>query len=244
MTPPQLILCIPGPWRERAQLSAALLDSRDGYAMIGHLLAHLPSGFKCEFDFCEQDSRMQGAFEASAPHWRDTLEIAKICQHESVVYLVGEGGSRAAAEDMMRAAAALVRAGGLGVKVESAGLAHSPQAWLEFVANIPFFSAHKALVIYVTGEDVYSCGMHNLGLPEAIVTPSGDLPFADLLQEFTQYQFRESPVLLDGQTFSVAKDAPVYRIRTDVGVEYEEGSLYGNPYGCWRLVPVRSTVLS
>jgi hypothetical protein len=47
----------------------------------------------------------------------------------------------------------------------------------------------------------------------------------------------EAPVIREGQTFSVAQGAPVYRIHEDKGVSYESGSLYNNPYGAWRLVP-------
>lgn len=59
------------------------------------------------------------------------------------------------------------------MKVESAGFAHSPQAWLEYVDGLHLRSACDALVVYVTGQQVCSCGMHNLGLPAAIADNIG-----------------------------------------------------------------------
>lgn len=136
---------------------------------------------------------------------------------------------------MMRCAAALLKAGGLGVKVESAGVAHAPQAWLDYVETFHLFSSFDALVVYVTGEQAYSCGMHNLGLPDAITDGVGHAGAADLLRTFNRHQFVESPELFDDQTFAEDAEATVYRLRQEPSVDYGEDSPYNNPYGCWRL---------
>lgn len=181
---------------------------------------------------------MERAFGAAGPHWRNTPEMHAVAQHRSVIYLIGHGGTSGAAEAMIRAAAALLAAGGLGVKVESSGLAHSPARWQALVADLGLFSAHEALVVYVTGHDTYSCGMHLLGLPEAI-TEGIDPASADLLRVFTRYLFCEAPDLRDGQTFAVEEGAPVYTLWQDRGVVYPADSLFTNPYGYWRLKPVQ-----
>jgi hypothetical protein len=164
--------------------------------------------------------------------------MQNIASHQSVVYLLGAGGSRERTEPMMLAGAALIRAGGFGVKVESAGIAHSPSDWLRFCDLGYLFSAHRAFVIYGTGDETYSCGMHNLGLRDAIVAQEDASNPVELLQTFTRYLFTESPAIKDGQTFSVARGAPGYRLRDDPGIAYEEGSFFSNPYGAWRLVPL------
>jgi hypothetical protein len=160
-----------------------------------------------------------------------------IASHQSVAYLLGDGGSRERAESMMLAGAAVIGAGGLGVKVESAGIAHSTNDWLKLCEQAYLFSAHRAFVIYGTGDETYSCGMHNLGLRDAVVAQKDASDPVELLQAFTRYLFAEAPAIKDGQTFSVARGAPAYRLRSDPGVSYEAGSFYSNPYGAWRLVP-------
>ncbi|XLZ67763.1 hypothetical protein ABT364_14465 [Massilia sp. SR12] len=238
MTSPQFVLCIPGTWANRSEFLEQIVRESGGYIFAGGVLMHMESKFGCSLYFEEIDPRMQQAFEAASPHWRNTPELDAISTHKSVVYLVGTGGSRHAAESLMRCAAGVLKAGGLGVKVESAGLAHSPQAWLEYVDDLHLGSACDALVVYVTGQQAYSCGMHNLGLPEAMTDNIGHKGSVALLRTFNRYQFIESPELFETQTFAAEVDGPVYVLSQDQGVRYGADSLFENPYGCWRLTGV------
>lgn len=235
-----MVMCIPGPWPDRDACFNAVMHDSGGYVMIGESLLHLASSFKCEIEFHGPDPAMERAFSASGSHWRDTPAMDAIAQHRSVVYLIGQGGTRAAAEAMIRASAALLDAGGLGVKVESSGLAHPVEKWHALVSNLHLFSAHEALVVYVTGEEIYSCGMHLLGLPDAITAGADRQDGVELLRVFTRYLFSEAPELRDEQTFAADAAAPSYRLRRDHGIVYPPGSLFANPEGYWRLVPVRA----
>jgi len=60
----------------------------------------------------------------------------------------------------------------------------------------------------------------------------------ELVRTFTWYQFTENPTMLLGQMFSVAKEAPVYRLVEEQCTTYESGSLFTNRFGMWRLVQV------
>lgn len=236
IAPPQTVLCVPGPWESRAQLVEQIVRQADGYLFAGQVLMHMPTKHTFELEFHAPDPRMPAAFRAAGPHWSDSAEMQRIGGHASVVYLVGYGGSTANAHALMLAAGALLDAGGLGVKVESSGLAHSPDAWRGFCADQHLFSAHRAYVLNITGPEVYSCGMHNLGLKDAIVRNDGGTAEAvDLIRTFTWYLYTEAPSIRPGQTFSVAQGAPGYRILDDPGVDYGDDSLFTNPYGFWRL---------
>ncbi len=235
--PPQLVLCVPGPWADRREfvMSIAALDA--GYLAAGPMLMNIATKFKCEVVFEGADARMQRAFQAAGPHWRDSEAMQAIAGHQSVVYLVGRGGSHEAANAMIEAAAVLLKAGGLGVKVESSGIAHPPERWLDFTQHLYLFKAHEALVIYVHDESsVHSCGMHVLGHPDAYTDRDCTGVEADLLRDFTHFLFTESPTIKHGQTFAIAPSAPVYRIEQTEPVDYGSDSLFNNPYGMWRLV--------
>jgi hypothetical protein len=235
---PEAVICIPGTWKNRSELVERVARDSGGYLFMGMLLMEMETRHTFELHFEDAHPRMATAFNAAGPHWRGSEEMSRIASHSSVVYLIGHGGSRTNAEALMGAAAALIKAGGLGVKIESTGLAHSPSAWQGLVDTRHLLTAYRAYVICLTGrEQVYSCGMHNLGLREAIVDAAVDDDALDLIRRFTYYLFSESPTIQNRQTFALAPGAPVYRIFEDDGIQYEDGSLFQNPYGAWRLEP-------
>ncbi|MBN3727445.1 hypothetical protein [Burkholderia sp. Ac-20379] len=166
MASDRTVLCIPGSWETRADLIAALIHADTGYLFAGGILMQMESQDAFRVHFESADERMASAFHAAGPHWRDSSEMAAIAQHKSVVYVVDEGGSRARIEALMAAGAALIDAGGLGVKVESSGVAHSPEQWRDYVANVHLLSAYRAFVVTVGSDAPYTCGMHNFGMKD------------------------------------------------------------------------------
>jgi hypothetical protein len=234
---PETVICVPGLWRDRTELVTSIAENSAGYLYAGRLLMETATKTPFELQLERPDPRLAQAFRAAGGHCVTAADLARIESHRFVLYLIGQGGSRERAEALMAPAAGLVRAGGLAVKVESAGIAHSPNAWLDFVEKRYLFSAHKAFVVHVTGDLVYSCGMHNLGYADAIVDAKAAEDPVELLRTFTWYQFTENPTIRPGQTFSVASGAPVYRLVSEPCNLYEGDPLFTNPFGMWRLLP-------
>lgn len=192
-------------------------------------------------ELAEHNTDLRGAFEWACRY--STLsadELDVIGSHGMCLYLVNDsGGSMAEAERMLRFAQGLIDCGGLGVKVESAGKAHSRSDWAGFV-EFPHLSVVDAFVTMAgeIGSTAYSCGMHNLGLPDAS-TPMRDAGSAGaLLWTFCKYLAYERPVIVDGQTFGVAVGEPLYRLELNPCTRFDVDDLYHNPYGEWRLQPV------
>lgn len=235
MTAPEAVLCIPGPWADRSELVERIVRASEGYLFVGNVIMHLETKDKFELQFEGADPRMVAAFASAGQHWAATEAMDRIAAHASVVYLIGECGALANAERLMLAGDGVLKAGGAGIKVESCGLAHSPNRWAEFVADRHLFSAHDAYVVYVRGAQVYSCGMHHFGLPEAVVDQVDAEDPAELLRVFTRYLLCEGSTIVPGQTFAVAADAPGYRIVPGEAIDYAPDSLFHNPYGMWRL---------
>lgn len=236
---PELVLCIPGPWEDSSVLADEIAVSALGYSLAGNVLRDSETGFACEIALQRADPDLADDFAKAGPHWASTVAMGDIDDHRSVAYLIGPGGSRAAAEGMMRAGAALIDSGGLGVKVDSTGIAHAPAYWIDMCEQLDQLTAHRALVVYVAGHEVYSCGMHNFGLPEAITSANDKAGAADMLRFFTRYLLEHAPALEEGHTFSVSEGKPVYRVERTAAIDYGEGSLFNNPYGAWRLVPLQ-----
>jgi hypothetical protein len=235
--PPQLVLCIPGPWADRQAFVAQLIERTGGeYLFAGRLLMHVAARHVFEMDFEPRDERMSAAFNAAGAHWRATPEMRQIATHSSVIYLVRQGGTSEEIAAFMRAAEALLDAGGLGVKVESSGLAHAPDAWREICAGLALFSAYRAFVVVVTNPgETCSCGMHTFGMRDVRVVEDDAAVATAVARAFSWYLFTERPEVHDGQTFACDAQAPVFRIASGDGVDYGPDSLFTNPYGAWHL---------
>lgn len=231
----EIVLCIPGPWVDRNELIERIVKDSECYILAGTILMNIETQDGFELQLEGPDERMQAAFEAAGSHWKDTPEMECIASHKSVVYLISKGGSVESAHSIMEAASGLLKAGGFAVKVESTGLAHPATDWKEQCKYKYLFKSHSSYVVYITSEQVYSCGMHNFGLPDAIVERSESENPSELLRVFTHYLLSESPAIKSGQTFSPATDAPKYRILEHTSINYGEDSLFNNPFGTWKL---------
>lgn len=168
-------------------------------------------------------------------------DLDNIERHTHTVYLIGDGGSFENARTLMRAAQALLRCGGLAVKVESAGLAHTAEHWNQLTDDdwLPV-APLRAFVTYVGERDeFYSCGMHNLGFRDAVLTARVPPAIAaSTLSTFLGYIALEDPTIHDGETFSVDADAPRYGVTRSEQTAWAADDPFHNPYGVWRLVPL------
>jgi hypothetical protein len=232
---PTIVLCVPGKWRDRAELAQLISAQSGSFGLSGDHLIEGQSKATIELQVETHDPRMEQAFRAVGPHWADADAMRKIDEHTLVAYLISRGGSHPRAITLMLAAATLLRAGGLGVKIESSGIAHSPETWMQLTDNRHLLSAHEAFIAYVNGDEIYTCGMHSFGLRDAVIAiGEADDPL-ELLRVFTWYLFTETPPIRPGQIFSVADGQPRYRLSEEECTQYGADELFKNQYGMWRL---------
>jgi len=235
---PRIVLRIPGPWESREALAQAIAASNTDTALSGGILRRHDRSARAEF--VEHEPDLRDAFAQTGRLFSET-DLAAIAAHRSAVYLIGAGGSLQAGREMMDFADALLRAGGLAVKVETSGVAHRALDWLAQSARKEthtgaLFIAYVAMV--ASRGAVYSCGMHNLGFPDAIL--SADLPpqrAGQLLKDFLMYLLHEQPALTDEHTFAVSGDETRFRLAREPRPLFAADDLFHNPYGWWRLTP-------
>ena len=221
--------------------------SGDGMILAGDRLFDPSSALAVRVEVVEHDPDLRDAF-AHAGRLFGSRDLDAIAAHRHVVYLAGEGGSVEAGREMMAFADALIHAGGLAVKVETSGVAHRADDWLHQSARRDthagaLFIAYVALV--AGRESVYSCGMHNLGLPDAVL--SAGLPTqqaGQLLKDFLMYLLHEQPALADHHTFSVTGDAARFALAHEPCRTFAPDDLYYNPFGMWRLTPLAESSLA
>jgi hypothetical protein len=237
----RIILCIPGPWESRSAfvraVAEASMPSAD-YVAAGIMMRGGPSKAAFEFDFCDHDEDMKRAFAlAGSVNQVGSDVVEKIGSHKSVVYLLSTAPqTKETSISIARAGAHLIKAGGLGVKVETAGKAFSADQWLERTSS-DFVEIYELMVLdsVTDGTTTYSCGMRNLGLWDSIVSGDEFQSAVKLLRGFNMYQLYERPELLAGQTFGLEAGAPRYRLSVETSQPDGNLNLYKNPFGMWRL---------
>jgi len=236
----QSILCIPGIWADREELVLSIIDSSKGdYMIAGGILFNAKEERHYTIEFCERDERMRASFAAAGKVTRVTdAFLDEIDKHKYVVYISGETGGLTEAENIARAGTEVLKAGGIGVKIESAGKAFSKDTWLGLMERFNEGSLYELFVIdSITSEDgaVFSCGMHNLGMRDTIVSGEDIQDAVDLIRIFGYYQLIDKPVIKENQTFQKDQESARFRITTERHPPYEEEGPFHNPYGVWRL---------
>ncbi len=247
------VLCIPGPWPNRDELMRALVELRgeDGprFLAAGQLMVELVTEDALQFEWHERALELARAFEVAGRGALSQAELQAIDDAPGHVFLIDpDGGSLQSARRAMIFAEALLRAGGLGVKVESAGVAHGVETWRAMTGDAHDVGALLAAYLAFVGEPgrgFFTCGMHNLGLPDAVVPP-GLAPeqAVDLLESFTLYLAAEEPELESGQTFAAAEDAPVFELQHQPCEHFAADDPFHNPFGMWALLPIEDQGLA
>ena len=186
----------------------------------------------------EADPNIARAFEIAGQGRFSPELLAQIKAHTSVVYLHFPLNLPEQRERILKFTRIIRDLGGIAVKVESCGLAHSWERWNELLSG-NLFEVYCAGVVLVgdTGH-YYSCGMHHFGLPECEVASSTPIEAAaELMNQFNFWQIHDKPTVSSGQTFSVTEKAPRFRSSLQPDTRYDKEDLFHNPHGIWRLTP-------
>jgi hypothetical protein len=243
----EMILCVPGRWKDRAEFVRQVVslddaakspagDANGRYMFAGTILADLGAKDHVPLDFCPADTNLPRAFEIAGQGKIPDELLALLKQHSAVAYLRFALDLPRERERILSFSSLLRRIGGLAVKVESSGIAHTWERWSQLLSGTPF-ELYSAVVVLVRDEKYYhSCGMHHFGLPECAAPRSMSAPdAADLINRFNYWRIIEHPVLSDGHTFSVTPSAPHFRMTLEPDSRHEVDDPFHNAHGVWCL---------
>jgi hypothetical protein len=234
------VLCIPVKWNNIDEFKASMLLNSDGTCfVVGDIIMNAKKGYHCFFEFCERDEKMKTSFESAGRVTGITEDsLSEIEDHTHVIYISGITGSLGAAKNIAVAGCDILAAGGLGIKVETAGKAFEKDKWLSLIERVGPYQLYEMFVVdsivQPTGA-VYSCGMKNLGLKDTIVYGEEFQQAVDLISLFGIYQLVDNPIIQNNQTFSATAIAPIFRITTELNQPSADIELFKNPFGMWRL---------
>jgi hypothetical protein len=143
------------------------------------------------------------------------------------------------ARELQHAGTALLCAGGTSIMVDSTGLTHTPEYWVELDHAGRTLDIYAAYVRFVATRKVYgSFGMHNFGLPDVRISADVGLVEASrTTSAFNLYVLIERPQLATGHTFCAGDDAPRFRLRRLERGDAPDVVSEPNPQGLWALTP-------
>lgn len=234
----ELLLCVPGPWKDRSDFVRAVISETKGEFMFaGMILANPSRKDHVPLDFAPHDPQMRQAFELAGQRKLPAQLLDRIGGHLGVAYLHFPVRIISEKERVVTFTKVLERCGGLAVKIESAGVAHEWNHWFAALSSENPFDLYRTFVTLIGDTNhYYSCGMHHFGLPDAEVDRSVEInEAADLMNQFNYWQIVEEPKLASGHTFSISPDAPRYRITQKDDSRHEPADLFHNVNGLWNL---------
>ncbi len=237
---PKTVLCIPGNWKNRNEIVTAIAENNlNEFFFSGLILLNLKSNVGFELEICERDDRLKESFKFAGMVNRISEEfLTKVDNHSFVIYISAETGDTESLKSIAEAGHAILKSGGIGIKVETTGKAFTSEHWTELLNNFEESNLYKMFVIDSISDGkgmTYSCGMHNLGLKDSIVYNEEFQESVNLISSFGYYQLIEKPEIMNNQTFSIDEAAPIFVISEEKNQPNKGDELFENPYGMWKL---------
>lgn len=240
MSESQIIIGIPGNWKNRTEIIQSVAAKSEGFLMAGNIIHNSQKNIGFQVEVYEHDPSLKEAFiYASSDTFHKSL-LDEIEQHSYTIYVISNVNGIEDVKEVVDVGVGLLKAGGLAVKIESSGVAYTKEDWNELYLNKDLFPLYSHFVTLI-GEDqcYFSCGMKAFGLPD-VITPSNIAPeeAADILNNFNLYNIVENPTFNNGETFSVGEDTPILKITAIDDFRYDQENLFFNPFGLVELKPI------
>lgn len=227
---------IPGRWSGPREILESLpADCR--ITDEGDLV--LPDGTKVQVTPVPADGQFAGIFRTSCRRTPTEEERNTIDNYTANVLMSGPGGSLDAARAMMRAASAIIRAGGAGVFIDNCALSHGGQNWLEYTADASPDAVSFAFVSIIRGDDeMHTMGMHVLGLREVVMKRTDiEVQGFDII-EVILYLCRGDKPIDDGHLIADL-DGPRFQVVFQADENDRRPGVMHNPFGRMKLVSLR-----
>lgn len=236
----KIILCIPGIWTTRSEIIKSVARKSEGYIFAGNVISKVNEPINTfGIEVYDYDKYLADAFEIAGNETFSEEQLNRIKNHSLSMYLVGEGGSIDLVIKLVDAAYALLKSGGLGVKVESSGTANTLEKWSNLHKKNDIVDLFNSFVTIIEETDFYyTCGMHCFGLPDVITFKNQvSIQYTqELMQVFCLYTLIEQPILENGSTFSIDENHSNFTLKHAECRHFSKDDLFYNPYGVWALI--------
>jgi len=241
----EIVIGVPGFWESREEFKEELETFQKRFRLEGDYLVKEGGTIPLKLDWYDRDDNLGSAFRYAAQGRIEDSVLEEIDAHTYTAYVVCPVQSPAGVAAVVEASRALFSAGGIAIKVESAGIAHSEERWRELTDTFEPEKVIQAFVCLVgDSEGAFSCGMHNFGLPDTFLHESiGQEHLAVALTQANLYQLARPEVLRDGDLIQFGTNVGAFRAFLSVYEGYHPATNHYNPYGRWNLERAEDQIL-
>lgn len=240
-----IVIGVPGFWESREEFKEELETFQKRFRLEGDSLVKEGGTIPLKLDWYDRDDNLGSAFRYAAQGRIEDAVLEEIDAHTYTAYIVCPVQSPAGVAAVVEASRALFSAGGIAIKVESAGIAHSEERWRELTDTFEPEKVIQAFVCLVGDpEGAFSCGMHNFGLPDTFLHESiGREHLAVALTQTNLYQLARPEVLRDGDIIQFGTNLGAFKAFLSVYEGYHPATNHYNPYGRWNLERAEDQIL-
>jgi len=193
----EVTLRIPGRWSNLCELTKSLPAG----CHLTQELFLMPDGTGFEVNIREADNQFVAVFASSCRQDPTDEEKKAIEQYSVQVCLTGPGGSAEKARELMRAAEAILQAGGAGVFIDNSGVAFGATQWRELSQCNDAEAISFAFVGIIRGKtDAFTVGLHILGLPDLLMRKEDIGDDGQVIIELIQYVSTHEREVGDGHS--------------------------------------------
>jgi hypothetical protein len=229
----QIAMRIPGAWNHPGELIERLPE---GCRLTQNTLT-LADGTEIEFDAMGADDQFAEIFRTSCRNLPEPEEAEAVENYKVNILLGGPGGSLAQAHTMMRAAAAIMHAGGAGVFIDNCMLAHGATAWQAMTDDGSPDAISFALVSIMSSDsEVWTIGMHTIGLRDVLMKRS-DCDEFDIV-EVIRYCAGSEKRIDHGHVLADLSGPRFQAFAQESPADHRKSPLH-NPWGRLRLVSMK-----
>jgi len=234
------IICIPGTWDSWEDFTQSISTATNGvYSFEGDILINSMDErcYAIEFFEAQEDLdesfRYAGMVTGVSEHF-----LEEVGNQSHVIFISSVTGNMEEAWHLALAAKAILDAGGIGIRIETAGKAFEKEYWNELIENFKPLNLYLMFVVdTILDEDgsVYTCGMHNIGYKDIILSGEKFEEAATLIYNFAYYQVHNNTTIQNGGVFSTGLSSPKFRISDEPNQPYQGDEMFENDFGMWRL---------
>lgn len=224
---PTITLRIPGAWSHPGELMDQLPA---GFRLTPDSL-FLPDETAVEFIPMPPDGEFPRIFASSCRRPATKDELAVVARYTVNVGLRGPGGSLDSALAMMRAGAAIVRAGGAGVFIDNSALAHGGEDWIKMTDEGSPDAVSYAFASIIRGRrETYTMGMQAMGFPDLVLRSADVDAEGQTIIEILRYVCGSGRSVDIGHVLA-DENGPRFQVVSKTKDEFAADSPMHNPFG-------------